>query len=268
MRTDSESDLLGIKGFLVDLDGVLYVGDEVIAGAADALRRIKDAGYPIRGVTNTTTKSAATLASRLQSLNLPLGRDEIVTAPRLAARYLRARGNPKVRLVLSDDAAREFEEFEEVVDRPEAIVIGDVGEKWDYALMTELFDALISGADLIALHKGRYYQGPDGLVLDIGAFVSGLEYAAGVEAVVIGKPSPRFFEIAVESMGVEPDRAVMVGDDIESDVGGAQAAGLKGVLVRTGKFREHLVRSSSVKPDAILDSIADLPTLLRSAHGA
>ncbi|MFV1980474.1 MAG: TIGR01458 family HAD-type hydrolase, partial [Rhodothermia bacterium] len=258
--------LFGVRGLLVDLDGVLYVGDEVIPGAAESLERIKSAGYPIRGVTNTTTKSTATLGRRLASLGLPLAPDEIVNAPRAAVQYLRTLDSPTVRLVLSDDAASEFDEFAVAESgsesRPDVIVIGDVGPAWDYRLLSELFGHLIEGAALVALHKGRYYQGPDGLILDIGGFVSALEYAASVEAVVIGKPSPRFFQLAVSDMGLEPDEVVMIGDDIESDVGGAQRAGLRGILVKTGKYRDHLVEKSAVMPDMIIESIADLPRFL------
>lgn len=258
--------MLGIRGLLVDLDGVLYVGDEVIAGAVETLERVKLAGYPIRGVTNTTTKSTRTLAHRLELLGLPLSADEIVNAPRAAVQYLRTLGDPTVRLVLSDDGMSEFDEFavaESGSDaRPDVIVVGDIGTAWDYRLLSELFEQLIAGATLVALHKGRYYQGPDGLILDIGGFVAALEYAASVEAVVIGKPSSRFFQLAVSDMGLEPNEVVMIGDDIESDVGGAQRAGLRGILVRTGKHRGHLVEKSAVIPDLIIESIADLPRLL------
>ena len=254
--------LLGVKGLLVDLDGVLYVGDQAISKAAESLDRVKAAGFPVRGVTNTTTKSTETLGRRLASLGLPLRPAEIINAPRAAVQFLRTLENPTVRLVLSDDAATEFSEFVVSKSQPDVIVLGDIGPTWDYHLLSDLFGQLIGGAVLVALHKGRYYQGGEGLILDIGGFVSALEYAASVEAIVIGKPSPRFFELAVSDMGLESNQAVMVGDDIESDVGGAQRAGLKGILVRTGKYREHLVRKSSVIPDQVIDSIADLPRLL------
>jgi HAD superfamily hydrolase (TIGR01458 family) len=195
-------------------------------------------------------------------MGLPLGPNELITAPKVAASYLRRLGAPSVRLVLSEDATTEFAEFSVDEDQPDVIIIGDIGDAWDYDLMSQLFEALVAGSQLVALHKGRYYQGPDGLILDIGAFVTGLEYASGTDAVVIGKPSPQYFRLAVESMGIQPHEAAMVGDDIESDVGGAQAAGLRGILARTGKFRQHLVESSSVEPDAVIDSIADLPAIL------
>lgn len=259
---DSADDLLGVEGVLIDLDGVLYVGGEAIEGATDALNRLRSAGYDLRGVTNTTTRSAVSLGRKLEKLGLPLKPDDLVTAPRAAVRYLRSLGTPTVRLVLSDDAASEFDEFDQSEAQPDVVVIGDIGSAWDYDLLSELFGYLIEGAELVALHKGRYYEGPDGLVLDIGGFVSALEYAAGLEAVVIGKPSERFFQLAVSDMDLDPDHVVMVGDDVESDIGGAQKAGLRGILVKTGKYREHLVEKSAVEPDAVIGSIADLPGLL------
>jgi len=156
----------------------------------------------------------------------------------------------------------EFEGIRRDDANPEVIVIGDIGDRWNYGLMSELFSSLVSGAKLVALHKGRYFEGEDGLILDIGGFVAGLEYASGVSATVIGKPSPTFFQSAVADMGLQPDRVAMVGDDIEADVGGAQRAGLAGILVKTGKYRAHLVSTSSVRPDAVIESIADVPHIL------
>jgi HAD superfamily hydrolase (TIGR01458 family) len=216
----------------------------------------------MRFVTNTTTQSRSVLHERIAGLGLPVEVDEIVNAPRAAAAYLHALGNPRSRFVVSVDVLDEFKGIPTDSEQPEVIVVGDIGDRWDYALLSELFEALIDGAQLIALHKGRYFEGSEGLKLDIGAFVAGLEYAAGVKATVIGKPSAPFFHSAAADMGVSPGRTAMIGDDIESDVGGAQAAGLAGILVKTGKYRSHLVSASSVRPDAIIGSIADVPQLM------
>ena len=260
------TDLSHIRGLLIDLDGTLYVEDEPIEGAVDALRALKSSGLHVRGVTNTTTKSAQTLAGRLAKLGIPLTEDELVTPVRIAASHLRSLGNPIVRLVLQDDAASEFQEFDISDQSPDAIVVGDIGPTWDYELMSSLFRQLVDGAAFIALHKGRFYQGGDGLVLDIGAFVAGLEYASGVEARVIGKPSKDFFHLACGAMDLDPASVAMVGDDIDSDVGGAQRAGLTGILVKTGKYRPHLAQRSKVEPDRAMNSIADLtPLILRSS---
>jgi HAD superfamily hydrolase (TIGR01458 family) len=123
----------------------------------------------------------------------------------------------------------------------------------------------MDGAELIALQKNRFWMTPSGLSLDVGPFVTALEYAAATEAYVVGKPAPGFFDTTLATIPAEPWRSVMVGDDVESDIGGAQRAGLTGILVRTGKYRDDAVRASGVVPDAVIDSIADLPGLLARA---
>lgn len=261
-RPSNRKRLDRVEGLLIDLDGVLYVSDEVIHGAPEAVDRIRSAGVPLRFVTNTTTRSRTMLHERAERLGLPIEVHEIINAPRAAAGYLRSIGNPRCRFVVFEDVLDEFEGIPQDDRHPEVIVIGDIGDRWDYHLLSELFAAIIDGAKLVALHKGRYYQGSEGLILDIGGFVAALEYATGTTATVIGKPSAPFFHSAAADMGLKPDRVAMVGDDIESDVGGAQRAGLAGILVKTGKYRSHLAAASSVRPDAVVSSIADVPGLL------
>lgn len=254
--------LPALQGLLIDLDGVLYVGNRAIDGAASALDRLREARMPFRIVTNTTTRSRRVLHERVARLGLPIELDEIVNAPRAAAGYLATMSRSRCRFVVSDEVLEEFDGIRRDDANPNVIVIGDIGDRWDYQLMSELFSSLVSGAKLVALHKGRYFEGDEGLILDIGAFVSGLEYASGVTATVIGKPSPAFFQAAVADMGLRPEHVAMVGDDVDADVGGAQRAGLAGILVKTGKYRAHLVSASTVRPDAVIESIADVPHLM------
>jgi HAD superfamily hydrolase (TIGR01458 family) len=145
------------------------------------------------------------------------------------------------------------------------VIVGDLGEGWDYGVLNSAFRRLMDGAELIALQKNRYWETSDGLSLDAGPFVASLEYATGREAEVMGKPSPAFFELALSELGISADHAAMVGDDVEADVGGAMEAGLAGILVRTGKFREDLVSESGIEPTATVDSIADVPGLIGSS---
>lgn len=250
-----------IHGVLCDLDGVLYVGDDIIPGAGEAIAALKSAGIPCRFTTNTTTKSQATLYVKLQRLSLPIDCHEIISAPQAAVRYLRKHGRPSCYLCINDDLRQDFAEFPETADRPDVVIVGDIHDRWDYQTLNRLFRMLLDGAELIALHKGRYWHEADGLYLDIGAFVAGLEYATGTTATVIGKPNEAFFLEAVADMDMSPNEVIMVGDDIESDIGGAQQAGLSGILVKTGKYRRHLAVASAVKPDAIVGSIADIPAL-------
>ncbi|MEW5874172.1 MAG: TIGR01458 family HAD-type hydrolase [Candidatus Zixiibacteriota bacterium] len=258
-----ESILQSCRGFLFDLDGVFFVGRTAIPGAADAIRFLREHGIPRRYTTNTTTRSRATLHRELQGMGLTIDPEEIISAPQAAILHLRRLGSPVCRLLLDGDTLADFAEFRQSDRHPEVIVFGDIGNRWNYDLMNELFRAVMAGARMIALHKGRYWQVEDGLRMDIGAFVAGLEYVTGAAATVIGKPSREFFELALADAGLRADETAMIGDDLHNDVAGAQNAGLKGVLVRTGKYRDDLTLKSPVHPDLILDSIADLPALLR-----
>jgi HAD superfamily hydrolase (TIGR01458 family) len=150
-----------------------------------------------------------------------------------------------------------------VADGPDAVIMGDLGEAFGFEILNRAFRMVMDGAELVALQKNRFWLTPDGLSLDAGPFVAAIEYATGRDAVVVGKPSASFFQLVLQDLGAEPDRAAMVGDDVETDVDGAMRSGLAGILVRTGKYREDFVRDSGVDPTATVDSIADVPALLR-----
>ena len=244
---------------LFDLDGTLYEGDRLLPGAADAVRFLRDAGVPVRFLTNTTRISRRLLVAKLHGLGLEAEADEVFTAPVAAASLLAERGVRRVMLLLPDAAHEEFSGFERADQEPESLVVGDLGEAWDFAVMNRAFRALMSGAELVALQKNRYWKDGDGLSLDAGPFVAALEYASGKEAELVGKPGAAFFGTAIRSAGVLPEHTVMVGDDIRGDVGGAQRTGAKGVLVRTGKFREDDAERSGVVPDLVINSVADIP---------
>jgi HAD superfamily hydrolase (TIGR01458 family) len=254
--------LEGIEGLLLDLSGVVYVQDEAVPGAAEALRRLRDRGTPIRLVTNTTMRPRRSILERLERLGLEADPSELLTPATLAAKRCAEAGYESVSLVVLDDLREDLEGLEEKGDSVDAVVVGDLGDRWDYDVLNRAFRSLMDGAELIALQKNRYWETSEGLSLDAGPFVSALEYATGREAEVVGKPSPAFFKLALGELGVSADRAAMVGDDVEADVGGAMDAGLAGILVRTGKYREDLVDESGIEPTATADSIADVPELL------
>jgi HAD superfamily hydrolase (TIGR01458 family) len=252
----------GIEGLLLDLSGVVYVQDEAVPGAAEALRRLRDRRTPIRLVTNTTMRPRRSILERLERLGLEADPSELLTPATLAAKRCAEAGYESVSLVVLDELREDLEGLEEKGDSVDAVVVGDLCDRWDYDVLNRAFRSLMDGAELIALQKNRYWETSEGLSLDAGPFVSALEYATGREAEVVGKPSPAFFELALGDLGVRADRAAMVGDDVEADVGGAMDAGLAGILVRTGKYREDLVRESGIEPTATVDSIADVPELL------
>jgi phospholysine phosphohistidine inorganic pyrophosphate phosphatase len=254
--------LEGIEGLLLDLSGVVYVQDEAVPGAAEALAKLRGGGIPLRLVTNTTMRPRRSILERLERLGIDADPWELLTPATLAAKRCAEKGYESVSLVVLDEFREDLESLEEGEGSVDAVIVGDLGEGWDYAVMNRAFRQLMDGAELIALQKNRYWETSEGLSLDAGPFVSALEYATGREAEVVGKPSNAFFELALSELGVDGDRAAMVGDDVEADIGGAMEAGLAGILVRTGKYREVLVRKSGIDPTATVDSIAEVPELL------
>ena len=251
-----------IKGVLIDLDGVLYVEDELIPGAIETVHYLKRKNFPCRFTTNTTRKSINNLHQKMARLGFPVEKHEIVSPMRAAYLYLKKQGSPTLFLSVLDEAREEFSAFKQVDTDPDLVVVGNIEDNWTYDLCNRIFRMVLNGAGLIALHKGKYWQMEDGPWLDVGAFVTGIEYATNQQAIVLGKPSTHFFAMALESIGLPADQVAMIGDDIESDVGGAQASGMKGILVKTGKYREDFLPDEPVEPDLILPSIADLPSIL------
>lgn len=255
--------LSNINGVLFDLDGVLYVGSSAIKGAVEAVGRIRLSGMPCRFVTNTSTLSLASLQQKINAFGFSIPANEIISAPQATLLYLKNQRDPICRLLLADDVKKDFKELRQSNTAANYIVIGDIGNAWSYTLLNEVFNCLVNGAKLIAIHKNRFWQTEHGLQMDIGGFIDGLEYASGVKAMIIGKPSADFFQIALNDMGLNPIDVAIIGDDIDADVGGGQQAGLKGILVKTGKYRQSYAEASAVKPDLIIDSIMDLPSALR-----
>ena len=253
-----------IKGLLLDLNGVFYTGEQLLKGAIEAIEFLKSNKVPHRFITNTTTESLDTFHNKLTQMGLPIDKSEIISSPYAAVLYLRQRGKPKCHLLLAEDTKKDFAAFPVSDTEPDFVVIGDMGDRWNYHILNQAFQLLSNGAELIALHKGKYWQVEDGLRLDIGAFVTGLEYATGKTATVIGKPDSAFFQLALEELGLPNENVAMVGDDIDSDVGGAKLVGLTGVLVKTGKYREESAARSEVQADAVLESIADLKQIFEN----
>ncbi len=249
-----------LKGFLIDLDGVMYTGDTPIPGADTAIRFLEDHGYSYRFISNTTRKSRRTIAARLAGLGLDVAQTHIFTPAVAATAYINAKGITSIRFLVTGDVPADLppQAGTGICGRADLLIIGDAGDEITYGSLNQVFRDLMEGAELVALERDRYWMAHDGLSLSAGPFVTALEYATGKKALLLGKPSPAFFELALADMGISPHEAAMIGDDIVTDVGGAQRAGMRGVLVRTGKFRAEAVRNSSITPDCIIDSIAQI----------
>ena len=253
------------SAILLDLDGTLYTDAGAIPGAVEALAELRRRGVPFRFVTNTTRRSRRRLAERLASYGFAVEPAQVVTAVMSGVALLEARGIRRVAAYVASETMEDFARFDLEAARPEAVVIGDLGDAWDFATLNRAFHQLMDGADLLALQRDRYWLRGDGLALDAGPFVAALEYATGKTATVCGKPSAAFYAAAVASLPAEiaaaPGGVVMVGDDLWGDVDGAQRAGLTAWMVRTGKHREDVVAASGITPDRVINSVADLPEL-------
>lgn len=247
-------------GFLFDLEGTIYQGDTLLPGARAVLAQLAERGIPVGFVTNTTSRSRAMLVSRLATHGIRADADQVTTAPRAARRVALERGWQRVAPFLPEAAHEDLAPLS-LEDSPDAIIVGDLGARWSFQVLQDAFEHIQRGAALIACTRDRYYRGADGLVLDAGPFVAALEHATGVTALLAGKPSAAIFDAAVAALGVPAARRheiVMIGDDLSTDVGGAQGAGLTAWAVRTGKHAPDDVERLGIVPDRILTDLREL----------
>lgn len=242
------------RGLLLDLDGTLYQDGAALPGAVAAVRALQDR-YRVGFLTNTTSRSRAAVASKLRDLGFEVAPEEIVSPPALAGARLRQEG-ATARLFVAEAARDDFAGVEDA-PHPHYVVLGDLGEAWTFERLNEAFQLAMNGAKLLALGKTRYWRRDGALHLDAGPFVAALEYATGQTAAVLGKPDATFFQRGAALIGCAPEHVVVVGDDVETDVRAAIRAGMRGVLVQTGKYRPG-DEGGNPPPTALIPSIADL----------
>jgi HAD superfamily hydrolase (TIGR01458 family) len=260
-----------LQGVLFDLDGVLYDAGRVIPGAAETVAWAREQGIAHLFVTNTTSRPRSALVEKLAGFGIETDASHIHTPAVAAAAWLHSQQPGEIALFVREAARADFAGLPLLPDGAEQgasyVVIGDLGESWDFRSLNRAFRLLHHNpnAVLIALGMTRYWQAADGISLDVAPFVAALEHATGQHAVVLGKPAKPFFLAAAERLGLPPGEVVMVGDDARADVAGAQAAGLRGVLVKTGKFRPADL-AGEARPDGTIDSIAELPLWWMSRH--
>ena len=259
---------------MIDIDGVLTTSWKPLAGAVRALEQLRAADLPFVLLTNTTSRTRASIAATLSAAGFPVALDDILTAPAATAAYL-AEQYPGARCMLlnNGDVTEDLAGVavlqdegpghdQSAVGKVDVVLVGGAGPEFDYRALNRAFGHLQRGAALVAMHRSLYWRTDQGLQLDGGAFLVGLEQASGRRAEVVGKPARTFFAVALARLGVAAQDAVMVGDDVETDVLAAQRHGVTGVLVRTGKYQEEAVRRADGTPDQVLDSVAELPGLL------
>jgi len=251
-----------LRGVLLDIDGVLYVGDRPLPGADAALARLRASGLPVRFVTNTTRRSRRAIRERLAAMGFAVADDELFT-PAAAARARLEAERRAPYLLIHPGLAEDFAGLP--ADGDDAVVVGDAGEGFSYDALNRAFRLVMAGAPLLALAANRYFQEANGLSLDAGPFVAALEYATGATAEVLGKPARGFFAAAVAGLGCRPGEVAMVGDDVEADVNGGIAAGLVGILVETGKYRAGDAARLDPAGIAVADAAAAVDWMLRHA---
>lgn len=256
---------VAMSGVLIDLDGVVYQDGQLIEGAMDTIAWLKQEAIAHLFVTNTTSKPRSAIVQKLARMGIEVDEQAILTPVVATQAYLKTLSDPALGLFVVDATAQEFEPWRRCTSdaqRADLVILGDLAEQWDFQRLNQAFRWLNSNpdAELIALGMSRYWRGPQGLQLDVGPFVKALEYASGRRAKIMGKPDPLFFQMAAQILNSEPAQLSMIGDDALSDVKAAQDAGLKGILVKTGKYQSPDL--GKVEPDHLLDSIAALPDSL------
>ena len=254
-----------IRGVLIDLSGVLYVGKQALPGAREALETLQSAGIPVRFITNTTRSTRAEILAQLHGFGFSIKPSNLLTAPDITHTYLES-NKLTVYPLIHPNLLPEFED--RISETPNAVLIGDAGEDFTYGRLNAAFRLLMEGAPLIAMGNNRYFKEADGLSLDAGPFVAALEYASKRQAVVTGKPAAIFYHTACSSMHCTPRETIMIGDDVEADVLGALDAGLQAILVQTGKFRpEDTAQIEGTDAHVLADFSAAVEWILQQPRG-
>ena len=245
------------------MDGVFIQSGNLLPGALETVNILKAKNIPFRFLTNTTTKSKKTLHKQLNRLGIKCEEKHIFSAGFAGIRTIIDMGGPSCKLYISDDLKEDYKVFNLNNDNPELIVIGDY-KKWDTNLLNQAFNYVMAGANILALHVGKYYKTDTGFKLDAGAFVKAIEYSTGKEAIVVGKPNTLFFQEALHDLKLTQNDVLMIGDDLYNDIYGAQRLNIKGILVKTGKYSPENIQDSTIAPDGIIDSIGEIAKILES----
>jgi len=255
---------VSIDGLLLDMDGVLTVSWEPLSGAVETVARLHARRVPMRVMTNTTSKSRSAIAEELRRSGFEFADDEVLTAAVAASEFLRE-AYPDARVFLLGDARPEGLDGVHLValdEDPDVVLVSGADPSFNFETLNGVLRVLLGGASLVAMHRTLTWMTREGECLDAGAYLPGLEQATGQAAAITGKPARAFFDAGLRSLGLPAGRVAMVGDDVVNDVLGAQSAGITGVLVRTGKFREDSLARAGAPPDHVIESVAGVLDLL------
>jgi HAD superfamily hydrolase (TIGR01458 family) len=249
-----------LKGLIFDIDGTLAFQNRLYPGVAEAIGKFREKGFTLRFLTNSTIHSRRSRAIGLTKLGLRIFPEEVVTASYATACYLRQQHHYSCWIILEGEGLEEFSGFAQNTTNPEYIVIGDNHSRFDYDHMNQVLRLLLGGAELIGMNPDLVDASSGSPELNVGSWVRMLEVASGLKATYIGKPFPYVFKLTLESMGLDKEQVLMVGDQLQADIKGAKGIGIRSVLVKTGESR--LGDLKDIQPDFILDSVADLDKLV------
>lgn len=247
-----------IEGYLIDLDGTLYVGDNLIDGARKFVHMLRERSIPHAFVTNITSRPLSGVLQRISAKGLEIQPESVLTAPLATKRYLDRMSIGPCYFLTRPALIKDFAGHPQSEDDAEAVVVGDMGNLVTFQHLNTAFRLILGGAQFVTMSRSRYFRDATGMSLDAGSFVALLEHATGQQAVVTGKPSQQFFQSSLDQLGLPPEKVAMIGDDLESDIGGAQAAGLNGILVLSGKSAHGPDANSPIQPDLVFSSVADI----------
>ncbi|MCE1188950.1 MAG: HAD hydrolase-like protein, partial [Ignavibacteria bacterium] len=254
-----------MKPILLDFDGVLAIGTSYARDLQGFFDFTSSHDVPVLILSNSTLRTGKDIRFMLQSAGVKNIPPSITTID--AAMYFLRRKNLKVKIYCDTATRTNFKEFEDN-ESPDAVVVGDLGPHWTFEALNEIFRLVHSGVQLIALHHNKFWY-PDGktITLDVGAFIKGIEYSTGTTSTLIGKPSPVYFETALQSLGYAVDNGfIMIGDDLENDIVAAQKIGGTGILVGTGKERLPLPKAQAAIPNEIVQELIDVIPILEKKY--
>lgn len=270
---------MAIGGVLFDIDGVLVTSWQPIEGAAETLRMLADSQIARSYLTNTTTRTRRQIAQLLTEAGMDVAADEVITAAALTADYVRSQ-YPDARCFLLNNGhigedmpgidivyAGDHRSDGPVPETPDVILLGGAGPEYDHLTLSRVYDWMARGVPVVAMHRSTSWNTTEGLRIDTGMYLIGMEETSGRKATGVGKPAPAGFLAAATRLGADPEEMYMVGDDLNNDVLAAQVVGMTGVLVRTGKFRQDTLDrwaadEFAMQPNYVIDSVADLADVL------
>ncbi len=253
-----------INNIFFDLDGTLYFKGKLIKDADKTIKKLRDLQYKIGFLTNTDSLTPIEITNRINSYGIEAYEYEVINPVSVALNFINQNKTKKFFLLTSDSVTEYFnsKNIYSVNDNPDFIIIGDFREKVSYDLINRVFRHINNGAELVGFNKGKFFYNDEGINIDTGGFISLFEYSSDKRAIIIGKPEKIFFDMALVQFNAKNQQSLVVGDDITVDIAGANNAGIKSVIVKTGKYNNDIVINSIIKPDFTINSVAEIFSLV------